>query len=63
MPEIDARDRNYILNIIDAIEKIQDYTLPFLSGEDFINDSKTFDATMMNFIVIGEMALKISDKL
>lgn len=49
MPEIDARDRNYILNIIDATEKVQDYTLPFLSGEDFNDDSKTFDATMMKF--------------
>jgi uncharacterized protein with HEPN domain len=63
MPDIDFKDRNYILNMLDAIEKTQAYSISFKSAEDFNEDGKAFDASMMNFIVIGEMAVKISDDL
>jgi hypothetical protein len=49
--------------MLDAIEKIRAYTISFKSAEEFNEDSKAFDASMMNFIVIGEMAVKISDDL
>lgn len=63
MPEIDFRDRNFILNMREAIEKIQTYSSSFKSAEDFNEDSQAFDASMINFILIGEMAVKISDDL
>jgi len=44
-----------------SIKKIQTYSSRFKSADDFFNDNISFDATMMNFIVIGEMVDKFSD--
>ncbi len=57
------KDYSCLLNILDSIEKIISYTSGFRNADDFFNDTKSFDATMMNFVVIGEMAEKLSDKL
>jgi uncharacterized protein with HEPN domain len=51
------------MNMIESITKIQDYSANFKEADDFYNDSKSFDASMMNFIIIGEMAEKLSDNL
>ncbi len=40
--------------LIESIDKIQQYSSEFNNPEDFYHDSKSFDATMMQFIVIGE---------
>jgi len=50
-----------LLAILDAIEKIERYSKPFANDDDFYHDELSFDATMMQFIVIGEMVAKISD--
>lgn len=47
--------------MLDAIKKIHNYSSKFNSADDFYNDTISFDATMMNFIVIGEMVDKFSD--
>jgi uncharacterized protein with HEPN domain len=49
------------MSIIDSIEKIKNYSKNYSDADDFYEDTKSFDAAMMNFIVIGEMADKLSD--
>ena len=50
-----------LLAIMDAIEKIERYSKKFENDDDFYHDELSFDATMMQFIVIGEMVLKIDE--
>ena len=50
-----------LLAILDAIEKIERYSKKFGNDDDFYHDELSFDATMMQFIVIGEMVAKIND--
>ena len=49
------------LNILEAAKKIERITTNFNSFEDFESDEISFDAALMNFIVIGEMANKLSE--
>jgi uncharacterized protein with HEPN domain len=56
------RDFGYLISIQNSIDKIIDYTKNFESADEFYNNTISFDATMMNFIVIGEMAEKLSDE-
>ena len=49
--------------MLDAIEKIKQYSSPYASADDFLDAIQAFDASLMNFIVIGEMAEKLSEKL
>lgn len=35
--------------------------MPFVNADEWQRDSKSFDAVLMNFVVIGEMAEKLSD--
>ena len=60
MSDLSHKDFSYILNMIDSINKIQEYAKPFNNADDFNNDSRSFEASMMNFIVIGEMVDKLS---
>ena len=46
--------------MIESIEKIQNYSYKFKNADEFYEDSISFDATMMNFVVIGEMVEKLS---
>ncbi|MBN1187476.1 MAG: DUF86 domain-containing protein [Bacteroidales bacterium] len=63
MSEIAQKDFTCILNMLDSINKIEEYTSKFENADDFYNDRIVFDATMMNFVVIGEMVDKITEKL
>ena len=45
--------------LIESIEKIEKYSNGFLSAEEFYYDEKSFDATMMQFILIGEIVNRI----
>jgi uncharacterized protein with HEPN domain len=47
--------------ILDAAEKIVEFSRSFSNADDFFSDQKSFDAACMNFIVIGEMVDRISD--
>ena len=62
MPKPSHKDFSYILNMLDSIQKFLDYSGQFDSADDFHNDTKSFDATMMNFVVIGEMVDKLSNE-
>ena len=61
MYNLSHKDFSLLLNILDAIEKIKRYSVNYLNADDFYNDTKSFDATMMNFVVIGEMSNKLSE--
>jgi len=50
-----------LLSIIEAIDKIELYTKDFNSADEFYHDEKSFDATMMQFVIIGEMISKLDD--
>ena len=56
-----TKDQHCLEAIIEAIDRISEYTSEFKSADDFNNDHRNFDATMMNFVVIGEMVDKISE--
>ena len=56
-----TKDQHCLEAIIEAIDKILEYTSGFELPDDFNNDRLIFDATMMNFVVIGEMVDKLSE--
>ena len=62
MSNISHKDFACLLNIKEAIDKIYDYTAEHRDPDSFNDDSKSFDAVMMNFVVIGEMSEKLSDE-
>jgi len=55
------KDHHCLESIIEAIDRIIEYTSGFQSADDFNTDYRNFDATMMNFVVIGEMVDKLSE--
>ena len=57
------KDKANLLAILDALNKIQSFTDSFADAASLYNDIKTFDATLMNFIVIGEAVKRISNEL
>ena len=48
------KTRFELLSIQNAIEKITLYSQDFGDADDFYHDQKSFDACMMQFVVIGE---------
>jgi len=63
MPKISQKDFSCILNMLESIKKIRDYSSNLNNTDELFNDTKSFDAIMMNFIVIGEMVDKLSEEL
>jgi len=63
MYNVNRRDYYCLVNMIDAIDKIRHYASPFASADDFENADQAFEASLMNFIIIGEMVQKLSDEL
>ena len=49
-------------DILESIGKIKRYTFGY-SFEDFLNDSKTCDAVIRNFEIIGEAANRLSEEV
>lgn len=56
------KDNLCIEAILEAISKIKKYTRKHSNHDEFYIDSISFEASMMNFVVIGEMVAKISEK-
>ncbi|NBV12541.1 MAG: DUF86 domain-containing protein [Sphingobacteriia bacterium] len=52
--------RLLLLDILDSIEKINSYTAGH-TFESFIKDSKTLDAVIRNFEIIGEAANRLPE--
>ncbi|MEA1878310.1 MAG: HepT-like ribonuclease domain-containing protein [Bacteroidota bacterium] len=55
------KDKNKLDCILEAVEKIEKYTDGYTNADHLNENSIAFDATMMNFVVIGEMVSKLSD--
>ena len=53
-------DEFNLIAILEAIEKIGEFTSAYNSADEFNENEKSFDASIMNFIVIGEMVSKLS---
>ena len=49
-----------IKQLLQIIGRIDEYTNNFNNPDDFAEDYKTFDATLMNFIALGETVDKLS---
>jgi uncharacterized protein with HEPN domain len=56
------KDTYCLETIIEAIDRINEYTSGFSTADELNNDYRNFDATMMNFVVIGEMVEKLSEE-
>ena len=52
-----------LLAILDAISQIELYTSDLDTADDLSVDRKSFDAVMMNFVLIGEMVDRINPEL
>ncbi|MBK8552103.1 MAG: DUF86 domain-containing protein [Ignavibacteria bacterium] len=55
------KDLPTLMNIIDSANKIKAYVKNIKNADVFFEDEKTFDAVMMNFIIMGESVSKLSD--
>lgn len=56
-----SKDKINIQGILEAIEKIEIYVRPFNNAKEFYSHTINFDAAMMNFIIIGEMLVRLTD--
>lgn len=57
------KDRGNLLAILDSCKKIQRFTMSISDADAFFEDERTFDAVLMNFVVIGEAVAKLSEEL
>jgi uncharacterized protein with HEPN domain len=55
------KDKLSILSMLDATDKIFEYTKDYSNADEFYNSQRDFDAAMMNFIVLGEMVTRLSE--
>lgn len=57
------KDVGNLLAIVDACEKIEKFTQDLWDADTFYADEKTFDAVLMNFVIIGESVSRLSQEL
>ena len=55
------KDLDCLGNILESVEKIELYSKQFKNADNLFEDQKSFDAIMMNFIIVGEMVAKLSE--
>jgi uncharacterized protein with HEPN domain len=60
MSEKDIGNLNAIL---DSCLKIERFTKHLNNADEFFQDEKTFDAVLINFVIIGESVHRLSDDL
>lgn len=63
MFNLSKKDEVNLLSILDSISKIEKYTQDISNEDELFKDTETFDAVLMNFIVIGEMVTRLSEEL
>ncbi len=56
------KEKYNLFAILEAINKIQKYSGSFSDADEFFANEKNFDAVLMNFIVVGEMVVRMSDE-
>lgn len=57
------KDKGNLLAILDSCRKIQKFVENIWDADAFFESEKTFDAVLMNFVVIGEAVARISPEL
>ncbi len=57
------KDKGNLLAIAEACHKIHKFMGDILDADAFYSDDKTFDAVLMNFVVIGEAVVRLSNNL
>ncbi|MGE3799775.1 MAG: DUF86 domain-containing protein [Candidatus Kapaibacterium sp.] len=57
------KDQGNALAILDACSKIFRFVNGHSNAESFYADEKSFDATLLNFVVIGESVSRLSESL
>ncbi len=57
------KDEANLRAIIDAAGKVIRFSEEFYDADEFYKDEKSFDAAMMNFVVIGESVAKLSGEM
>jgi uncharacterized protein with HEPN domain len=50
-----------LLTLTESIQKIETYSQDYSNADDFYHDQKSFDATMMQFVVIGESISRLDE--
>lgn len=60
MPFLSEKDRANLNAILDSSGKILSFTKQKKSATSFFEDEVVYDATLMNFIIIGESVAKLS---
>lgn len=48
-----------LLSMLESIEKIEKFTSDLNTWQELKNDVESFDACLINFLVIGEMVLRL----
>lgn len=57
------KDLANLLAILDAVEKILQYIQGITCAGEYYRNPMIFDATLMNFVVVGEMVDRLSTEL
>ena len=57
------RDYYILLSMLETVEKILRYSSDYHSADELYQNERDFDASMMNFIVIGEEVGKLTDEI
>ena len=53
----------FIQDVLDCIEKINTYVFGIANEKELKNDKKSYDAVMMNFVIIGEAVKNIYEEV
>ena len=59
----EEKDINILKDIVYAINKIEAYTNDVNDIIDFEENTEKYDATLLNFIVVGESVARLSDNI
>lgn len=57
------KDRANLLAILDSSNKIQRFVEDHDDADSFHSDIESFDAVLLNFVIIGESVIRLSDEL
>ncbi|MCG3166171.1 MAG: hypothetical protein POELPBGB_01947 [Bacteroidia bacterium] len=59
MPFTPENNKLALLSMLEAIQKIEKFSSDLETWQDLKNDLESFDACLLNFVIIGEMVLRL----
>jgi uncharacterized protein with HEPN domain len=63
MPSLSEKDRANLIAVLDSSNKILTFTRKKKNANDFYDDEMAYDASHINFVIIGEAVAKISSAI